>query len=68
MTDWVLVTGGTGFKDRVKADHAPAKLGEIRSSAADTRKATKQLGFKPMVSFDDRIGHTVQGSVENAGK
>lgn len=39
--------------------HGPAKKGEVRRSALNSRKAEKELGWKPKVSFDEGLKKTV---------
>ncbi len=39
--------------------HGPAKEGEVRRSALNSRKAEKELGWKPKVSFDEGLKKTV---------
>ncbi len=44
---------------RMTEVHGPAKEGEVRRSALVSRKAEKELGWKPKVSFDEGLKKTV---------
>lgn len=43
-----------------KEVHVPACLGEVMRSALDSRKAARELGWKPEVSLDEGLRRTVE--------
>jgi nucleoside-diphosphate-sugar epimerase len=40
--------------------HAPERAGDIRHSRADIRRARRDLGFEPTVSFEDGLEQTLR--------
>jgi UDP-N-acetylglucosamine/UDP-N-acetyl-alpha-D-glucosaminouronate 4-epimerase len=42
-----------------RADHRPARAGDIRHSLADIKKARKLLGYKPIVDFETGLARTL---------
>jgi len=42
-----------------RADHRPARAGDIRHSLADIKKARKLLGYKPTVDFETGLSRTL---------
>jgi UDP-glucose 4-epimerase len=55
-------------KEEIQADYVPARSGEIRVSIADIKKATAELGFRPMVSLEEGLRLTLQERTIYAGK
>lgn len=45
---------------KMKEVHGPAKLGEVRRSALDARRARRVLGWRPGVSLDEGLRRTVE--------
>jgi UDP-glucose 4-epimerase len=40
--------------------HGPARSGDIRHSRADIRRARQDLGYEPLVAFDDGLKETLR--------
>jgi UDP-glucose 4-epimerase len=40
--------------------HAPARAGDVRHSRADIRRARRDLGYEPAVSFEEGLAQTLQ--------
>lgn len=47
-----------GFKGEVK--YAPERAGDVKHSLADLSRTEKQLGYKPLVSFEEGLRKTVE--------
>jgi UDP-glucose 4-epimerase len=48
----------TGFRE--KADHKPARTGELQRSAVDAGRAEMHLGWKPYTALDDGLARTLE--------
>jgi UDP-glucose 4-epimerase len=48
--------------------HAPARAGEVRHSRADIARARAELGYEPVVSFEEGLAHTLRWYQEEAAK
>lgn len=53
---------------KMKEVHGPACKGEVRRSALDSRKARRELGWAPKVSFEDGLKKTVAWFQQHAAK
>jgi len=47
-----------GFKGEVK--YAPERAGDVKHSLADLSRTEKQLGYKPLVNFEEGLRRTVE--------
>ena len=54
----------TGRTD-VKPVHGPDRSGDVKHSMASISKASKLLGYEPVVSFSDGLAKTVEVSLEH---
>jgi UDP-glucose 4-epimerase len=45
---------------------APARTGDVKFSKADIRRTRAELGYEPVVSFEDGLRHTVEWYLETA--
>jgi UDP-glucose 4-epimerase len=55
-------------KERIQPTYLPRRLGDVRTSVADIRKASTQLDFKPAVTLDEGLRLVLEGRVVLAGK
>lgn len=58
--DTVAEVAGT----ELHPDHQPARVGEVRHSQADIRRAREELGYEPAVSFADGIRYTLEHAAQ----
>jgi nucleoside-diphosphate-sugar epimerase len=49
------IVGGT-----VEPTYLPGRQGDVRDSQADITKARDLLGYEPVVSFEEGLGHTIE--------
>jgi UDP-glucose 4-epimerase len=47
-----------GYKGEVK--YGPERAGDVKHSLADLSRTEKQLGYKPLVGFEEGLRHTVE--------
>ncbi len=47
--------------------HAPARLGDVRHSRADISRARRDLGFEPVVPFEDGLAQTLRWYRQQSG-
>lgn len=45
---------------RVTPRHEPPRTGDIRHSCADITRARRELGYEPVVSFEEGLAHTLR--------
>jgi len=45
---------------RLKASYGPLRHGDVKDSQADITRAHRLLGYKPLVSFEEGLAHTVK--------
>jgi UDP-glucose 4-epimerase len=45
---------------RIPPQHQPARAGDVRHSRADISRARRDLGYEPVVSFEDGLGQTLR--------
>ena len=50
---------------RLERRHHPMRGGDVRRTWADNRKIRKQLGYKPVVGFDEGLRRTIAWYREN---
>ncbi|MFI5379439.1 MAG: NAD-dependent epimerase/dehydratase family protein, partial [Tepidisphaerales bacterium] len=53
------VAGAMGKGD-VKAEYRPVRAGDVLHSTADVSKASRMLGYRPVVEFEAGVGETVK--------
>ena len=46
-------------RNEIKAEYAPARLGDVRDSLADLQAATAVLGFEPKVGLEEGLRLTL---------
>ena len=50
------------------AQHSAARSGDVRHSCADIRRAQRDLGYQPNVSFEDGLERTLRWYRESAAE
>jgi UDP-glucose 4-epimerase len=56
----VLEVLGRLHDAKVDIEHTDPRAGDIKLSQADARAAERDLGWRPEVSFEDRLSRTVE--------
>ncbi|MBS1718084.1 MAG: SDR family NAD(P)-dependent oxidoreductase [Armatimonadetes bacterium] len=52
----------------VRYEYGPPRAGDVRDSLADFTKATKELGFKPQVEFNEGLRNYIQWAEKEAAQ
>jgi len=47
-------------RNEIKAEYAPARVGDVKDSLADLEAATEVLGYQPRVSLEEGLQLTLE--------